>query len=92
MAMRSSTSPRRVYTRGGSMVLCYGGVYFGPKGKEESAINSEKEVRIEVLEKSGGKSRIQVTQKVGKQDPIVEVWNEKNLTFATRSEKAEKTA
>lgn len=85
MAMRSSTSPRRVYNRGGSMVLCYGGIYFGPKANSESAINSEKEVRIEVLEKAGGKSRIQVTQKVGKNAPVVEIWNEKHLTFEKRA-------
>jgi len=84
MAMRSSTSPRRVYNRGGSMVLCYGGIYFGPKANSESAINSEKEVKIEVLEKSGGKARIQVTQKVGK-NTVTEVWNEKHLTFEKRA-------
>jgi len=86
MAMRSSTSPRRLYSRGGSMVVCYAGVYFGPKANSESAINVEKEVKIEVLENAGGKKRIQVTQKVGKNPAVVEVWNEKHLTFAKRGE------
>lgn len=85
MAMRSSTSPRRLYSRGGSMVVCYAGVYFGPKANSESKLNIEKEVRIEVLENSGGKKRIQVTQKVGSKPAIVEVWNEKHLTFEKRA-------
>lgn len=89
MAMRALNSGRRVYTRGGSMVLCHGGKYFGPKANAESAINAEKEVRIEVLEKSGGKARIQVTQKHGKNPAVVEVWNEKTLTFVPRGAKSE---
>jgi hypothetical protein len=85
MSMRSSTSPRRVYPRAGSLVCCYGGIYFGPKANTESAIDSAKEVRIEVLDKSGGKSRIKVTQKVGSKPPVVETWNEKHLTFEKRA-------
>jgi len=84
MAMRSSTSPRRVYPRAGSLVTCYGGIYFGPLANKDTAIDSKKEVRIEVLEKSGGKSRIQVTQKVGSKPAVVETWNEKHLTFKSR--------
>jgi hypothetical protein len=85
MAMRSSTSPRRVYSRSGSVVTCYGGVYFGPKAGAESSINVNKEVRIEVLENAFGTKRIQVTQKIGKQTPVVEVWTEKHLTFNKRA-------
>jgi len=86
--MRSSTSPRRVYTRNGSLVLCYGGIYFGPNAKKGTEINSEKEVRIEVLENSHGKKRIQVTQKVGKKPAIVETWAEQELTFTPRTASA----
>jgi hypothetical protein len=85
MSMRSSTSPRRVYTRAGSVVVCYGGIYFGPLSNKESKINPEKEVRIEVLDKSGGKSRIKVTQKVGSHPAVTETWNEKHLTFEKRA-------
>jgi hypothetical protein len=88
MAMRSTSAPRRIYVRAGSFVVCYGGVYFGPKANAESAFNLDKEVRIEVLEKSGNKARIQVTQKVGK-NAIVETWLEKHLTFEPRAAKSE---
>ncbi len=84
MAMRSSSSPRRIYTRAGSPIVCYGGVYFGPPANKESKINAEKEVTIEVLEKSGGKARIAVTQKVGK-TKVTENWNEKKLVFEKRA-------
>lgn len=83
MAMRSTTSPRRIYVRSGSPVVCYGGIYFGPKANTESTINVEKEVTIEVLDKAGGKARIAVTQKVGK-NKVTETWNEKHLTFEKR--------
>ena len=85
MAMRSSTSPRRVYPRAGSYVVCYGGVYFGPKGKEETKINTDKEVKIEVLDNSGGKKRIQVSQKVGSKPAVTETWTEKNIVFEKRA-------
>lgn len=85
MAMRSSTSPRRVYSRGGSFVVCYGGVYFGPKANAESKINVDKEVTIEVLENSGGKKRIAVSQRAGKAGKVTETWNEKHLTFEKRA-------
>jgi hypothetical protein len=82
MAMRSATSPRRVYPRAGSLVLTYGGVYFGPKHNTKSEINPDKEVRITVLDRSGGKARIEVAQK----DGTKEIWTEKHLTFVPRSE------
>ncbi len=85
MAMRSSSSPRRVYTRAGSVVVCYGGVYFGPKANTETKIDSDKEVKIEVLDKVGGKARIKVTQKIGSRPAVNETWNEKVLTFEKRA-------
>lgn len=85
MAMRSATSPRRVYTRGGSPIVCFGGAYYGPPAKKESKINVEKEVTIEVLENSGGKKRIAVTQKSGSKK-VTEQWGEKQIT---KKEKAE---
>jgi hypothetical protein len=85
MAMRSKTDGRRVYPRGGSLVALYGGVYFGPKANESTKIDSEREVKIEVLDKSGGKARIKVSQKVGSRPAVVETWNEKNLVFQPRA-------
>lgn len=84
MAMRSQSDGRRVYTRGGTVVVCYGGAYFGPPANKETAINPEKEVSIEVLDKAGGKARIKVTQKSGGKK-ISETWNEKKLTFEKRA-------
>jgi len=83
MAMRSSSSPRRVYFRAGTPLVCFSGVYFGPKADAESAINPEREVRIEVLDQAGGRKRIAVTQASGK-SKVTETWTEKHLTFATR--------
>ena len=83
MAMRSSDSPRRVYARAGSLVICYGGVYFGPKAETSSAINPEREVKLEVLAPAGGKKRLSVKQ-AGK-NAVSEVWVQKHLTFKSRS-------
>lgn len=83
--MRSKTDGRRVYPRGGSLVTLYGGVYFGPLANSESKIDSEKEVKIEVLDKSGGKARIKVTQKIGSRPAVHETWNEKNVVFQPRA-------
>lgn len=83
MAMRSSDSPRRVYARAGSLVICYGGVYFGPSAKATSAINPEREVKLEVLAPAGGKKRLSVKQS-GK-NPVSETWVQKQLTFKSRT-------
>lgn len=85
MAMRSSDAPRRLYLRAGAPVTCYGGIYFGPKQNETSKLNPEKEVRIEVLDNSGGKKRIKVTQKVGSKPAVSETWIEKHLVFQPRA-------
>ncbi len=86
MSMRSSTSPRRIYVRGGIPLVCYSGVYFGKKSASE--IDPAKEVKIEVLEASHGKKRIAVTQRKGK-NTVTENWTEQSLTFAKRGAKAE---
>lgn len=86
MSMRSSTSPRRIYVRNGNPLVTYGGLYFGPTANAgESQINPDKEVKIEVIAKAGGKSRIKVTQKVGSRPAVTETWNEKRLTFEPRA-------
>lgn len=84
MAMRSSTAPRRVYSRKGSPLVCFAGMYFGPSAKEESAIEAGKEVKIEVLDAVGGRKRIQVTARVGK-GKVSENWTEKKVVFQPRS-------
>jgi len=84
MAMRSASSPRRVYFRAGLPLVCFAGVYFGPKADSESGVNMDKEVRIEVLAPAGGRKRIAVTQTAGK-SKVTETWTEKHLEFATRA-------
>lgn len=84
MSMRSATSPRRVYARNGSPIICYAGVYFGPGAKTESKINVEKEVTVEVLDSVGGRKRIAVTQRNGK-GKVTENWSEKTLTVKHRA-------
>lgn len=83
MAMRANSDPRRVYTRAGMPLVCYGGIYFGPS-KGESKINAEKEVRIDVLPNDHGKKKIQVKQKVGK-NTVTETWPEQKIEFGTRT-------
>jgi hypothetical protein len=78
MAMKSASSPRRLYLRAGSPVVCYAGLYFGP-GRGTSAINADKTVKIEVLPRSHGKARIAVSQ-----GETVENWSEQHLVFASR--------
>lgn len=97
MAMRSASSPRRIYVRKGTPIVCYGGVYFGPPANKESKVDPDKEVRIEVLEKSGGKARIRITQggkmvknkETGtytvKDAAVSENWSEKKLVFEKRA-------
>lgn len=84
MAMRSSSSPRRVYLRAGLPLVCFSGVYFGPKADTESAVNMDREVRIEVLAPAGGRKRIAVSQVSGK-NKVTETWTEKHLEFGTRA-------
>ena len=84
MAMRSNSSPRRVYTRKGTPLVCFSGVYFGPKADSETAINTAREVRIEVVAQAGGRKRIEVRQAAGKHS-VTETWVEKHLEFGTRT-------
>ena len=84
MSMRSSTAPRRIYTRSGTNLLCFGGLYFAPPGKGETKINPEREVHVEVLDRAGGKAHVEVSQKVGGKK-VAEKWNEKHIEFGSRA-------
>lgn len=86
MAMRAQNDGRRVYIRGGNLILLYGGVYFGPGAKTVTKVSKDHEVTVEAMEKAGGKKRVQVTQVVGK-NRVVETWTEKNLVFTKRTAK-----
>lgn len=84
MAMRSSTSPRRVYTRKGSLLVSFGGGFFGPTAGEPTEINPEKEVRIEELDPAGGRARVQVRQRKGK-GSVTETWIAKTVVREPRA-------
>jgi hypothetical protein len=83
MSMKSASAPRRLYTRNGSVVVCYGGLYFGP-ARGNSALTADKTVRIEVLPRSHGKARIAVTQGTG-DNAVTENWPEQAIVFASRA-------
>ncbi len=87
MTMVAANAPRRLYARSGSLVLLFGGVYFGPKSNEESGLTAEDQVTVEVLKKAGGKSRVQVTQVGAGGKAIVETWTQKELVFKKREPK-----
>lgn len=84
MTMRSINDPRRLYSRSGSLIVCLGGVYYGPPQTKPTVLTADKEVTCEQLEKSGGKLRIKVTQ--GKTS---ENWLQKEIVFTPRGEKTE---
>lgn len=84
MSMRAHNAPRRVYTRNGLTVLCFGGLYFGP-GRDGTKVNTEREVKFEVIEPAGGRKRIQVTQKVGKAT-VKETWRETTVPIKHRKQ------
>ena len=89
MAMRSKNSPRRVYVRSGSLVLCLAGCYFGPRSGEKTFIDADKEVTTEVLKPAGGRKRIRIEQIAAGGASIVETWSQKQLTFKKRAPKAD---
>ena len=88
MRTKSANAPRRLYARKGTMVLCFDGLYYGPKAKATSKFDKDVEVTTETLSSVGGKARIKVTQKVKGHADVVEVWTEKTLTFVPRTAKA----
>lgn len=89
MAMRSTNSPRKLYKRAGSIVLCLSGCYFGPRVGEKCLIDASKEVYHTVLKPAAGKKRIEVEQIAAGGASIVETWTQKALTFKKRAPKGE---
>jgi hypothetical protein len=82
--MRAQSDPRRVYNRNDVVHVCYGGVYFSP-GNGGTQINTDREVRIEVLDSAGGRKRIQVKQRVG-QKTVTETWREAKVPVHHRAQ------
>ena len=88
MTMVAKQDPRRLYPRAGSLVLCYDGLYFGPRATDTTKLTSKDQVTIELLPRKGSVHRIQVTQVVGDgKRAIQEVWTSKVLDIKPRGEK-----
>lgn len=82
--MKSSTAPRRVYPRSGSLVICYAGMYFGPKANSASVIPDGASVRCVSLPASHGKRRLEVKARVGGKT-ITETWIQTPVVFKARA-------
>lgn len=79
MAMKTLSSPRRVYLRNGVVHTLYGGLIFGTKG--ETKISIEQPVRIE----GDGNGGIRVTQRVGHRKAVTETWSEVRVPCVPRA-------
>lgn len=73
MTMKSSESPRRIYTRNGVVHVCFEGKTYAP-AKGETALDMDYDVVCAHLESDGGKARIEVTQKKAKKAAVKEQW------------------
>jgi len=83
--MRAQGAPRKVYTRNGVTHVCFQGIYF--RAPKASRIDPEREVsKIEVLDKSGGKHRVGVTQRVAGKN-VTETWHEGSVPVQGRRKK-----
>lgn len=73
MTMKSSESPRRIYTRNGIVHVCFEGKTYAPT-KGETTLDMDYDVTCAHLESDGGKARIEVTQKKAKKAAVKESW------------------
>ena len=80
--MRAQTDPRRVYSRNHITHVCFAGVYFSP-GRDGTALDLAREVKIEQLPAAGGKQRVEVTQRVGGKN-VKEVWRQVDVPVKHR--------
>lgn len=88
MAMKSSSAPRCVYPRAGSLVCMIAGTYFGPRSGKKTAIDPKVEVTTAVLKPAGNVKRIQVTQHAGTPAEVTETWTYEEVVFQKRAPKA----
>jgi len=92
MTMTAKDAPRRLYPRAGSLVLCFDGLYFGPRSSDTSALTKDDQVTVEVLPKKGAVHRIKVTQVVDGGKAIVETWTSRELERIRPARGVEKAA
>ncbi len=69
--MKTSDSPRRVYTRFGINCVCFDGKYFGAT---DSNIDPRFPVTLEKLSSDGGRAQARVTQRRPHAKTIIETW------------------
>lgn len=77
MSMKSSDSPRRLYTRRGIVHVCLEGKYFGPNG--DTAISLDQPVVVTKVASDGGRARVEVTQKRPGRSTLKETWRTVSL-------------
>jgi len=71
MAMKSPTSPRRVYSTRGTLALCYEGALFGFTGEGETRLRKDVPAVVTELTDEGG---VVVKQRKAHSKAIVETW------------------
>lgn len=83
--MKTSTAPRRIYTRNGITHICFEGKTFtAPKGTE---FDLNHPVTCEKVKSDGGRARLEVTQVRTGVAPKVEVWRSVKVPRKARAEK-----
>lgn len=82
--MKSSSTPRQVYTRNAVTCICFEGRTFGPTGS--TAVLTDFTVSVEKLPSDGGRARVQVTQFIkGKNVTVKETWRSVNVPRKPRA-------
>ena len=80
--MKTSDSPRRIYTRNGITCACFEGKLFG--AGSDSTIDPRFPVILEKLPSDGKRAAVKVTQKRAHAKTIVETW--RTVTMPKRGE------
>jgi hypothetical protein len=85
MSMKTSDSPRRIYSRNGIIHVCFEGKTWAPP-KGETALSLEHDVVCEKAASDGGRARVIVTQKRKGQKNQSETWSSVQVPRNARSE------
>ncbi len=79
MSMKSTSAPRRVYTRNGYIHVLYAGDIFGMKA-DDTKLTTKHPVKIE----GNGDGSITVTQRAPKKAGVSETWNKVRVPCHSR--------
>ena len=83
MSMKTSETPRRIYTRNGVTHVLFEGRTFGAPA--ESVLSLEHPVTCEKLPSDGGRARVEVTQRRGGRPSLTETWRTVTVPRKPRS-------